>query len=254
MQQVAMGRRHLARRPNYPVHLQGRRFRAVTGSRARIRAMREPVVLVTGFEPFGGDALNPSWLVAQSLQGRRIAGARIQALQLPCVFGDAIAVLQDALAEREPVLVLALGLAAGRAELSIERVAINVDDARIPDNAGWQPVDSAIDPAGPAAHFSTLPIKAMVAALQAEGVAAGVSQTAGTFVCNHVFYGLQHLLADTPVRSGFMHVPLLPEQASAHPGLPTMALADMVRGTRRAIEVALRHGSGDRVLVGGALS
>ena len=216
--------------------------------------MSDPVALVTGFEPFGGDALNPSWLIAQALHGRRIAGARIQALQLPCVFGDAIAVLQDALAMKQPVLVLALGLAAGRAELSIERVAINVDDARIPDNAGWQPVDTAIDPDGPAAHFSTLPIKAMVAALQAEGLAAGVSQTAGTFVCNHVFYGLQHLLAGTPVRSGFMHVPLLPEQAMAHPGLPTMPLADMVRGTQLAIEVALRHGPGDRALAAGAIA
>jgi pyroglutamyl-peptidase len=216
--------------------------------------MSNPVALVTGFEPFGGDALNPSWLIAQALDGQRLAGARVRALQLPCVFGDAIAVLQDAIATHEPALVLALGLAAGRAELSIERVAINIDDARIPDNAGWQPVDTAIDPDGPAAHFSTLPIKAMVAALQAEGLAAGVSQTAGTFVCNHVFYALQQLLAGTPVRSGFMHVPLLPEQAMAHPGLPTMPLADMVHGTRLAIEVALRHGPGDRALAAGAIA
>lgn len=254
MQLVAVCRRHVAARLNYLVHLLDIRFRAVTGSGARIRAMSDSVALVTGFEPFGGDTVNPSWRIALALQGRRIAGVQVRALQLPCVFGDAIAVLQQALAAHEPVIVLALGQAAGRAELSIERVAINVDDARIPDNAGWQPVDTAIDPAGPAAHFSTLPIKAMVAALQAEGLAAGVSQTAGTFVCNHVFYGLQHLLTGTPVRSGFMHVPLLPEQALAHPGLPTMTLADMVRGTQLAIEVALRHGPGDRALAGGAIS
>lgn len=216
--------------------------------------MSERVALLTGFEPFGGETVNPSWLIAQALHGQRIAGARVQALQLPCVFGDAIAVLQDALASHEPAIVLALGQAAGRAELSIERVAINVDDARIPDNAGWQPVDTAIDPAGPAAYFSSLPIKAMVAALQGEGLAAGVSQTAGTFVCNHVFYALQHLLAGVPVRSGFMHVPLLPEQALAHPGLPAMALRDMVRGTHLALDVALRHGPGDSARVGGAIA
>jgi pyroglutamyl-peptidase len=216
--------------------------------------MSERVTLLTGFEPFGGETVNPSWLIAQALHGQRIAGARVQALQLPCVFGDAIATLQEALAAFDPVIVLALGQAAGRAELSIERVAINVDDARIPDNAGWQPVDTAIDPAGPAAYFSSLPIKAMVATLQAEGLAAGVSQTAGTFVCNHVFYALQHLLAGTPVRSGFMHVPLLPEQALSHPDLPAMPLTDMVRGTRLALDVALRHGPDDRALVGGAIA
>lgn len=216
--------------------------------------MSEPVVLLVGFEPFGGERLNPSWLVAQALHGQRIAGARVQARQLPCVFGDAIAELQDALGTLEPALVLALGQAAGRAELSIERVAINVDDARIPDNAGRQPVDTAIDPAGPAAYFSRLPIKAIVATLQAAGVAAGVSQTAGTYVCNHVFYALQHLLAGTPVRSGFMHLPLLPEQALAHPGLPTMPLPDMVRGTRLALDVALRHGPGDLALAGGSIA
>lgn len=216
--------------------------------------MSERVVLLTGFEPFGGETVNPSWLVAQALHGRRIAGARVHARQLPCVFGDAIALLQDALATLEPTLVLALGQAAGRAELSVERVAINVDDTRVPDNAGRQPVDTPIDPAGPAAYFSRLPIKAMVATLQAAGLAASVSQTAGTYVCNHVFYALQHLLAGTSVRSGFMHVPLLPEQALARPGLPAMPLADMVRGTRLVLDVALRHGPDDLALAGGAIA
>jgi pyroglutamyl-peptidase len=218
--------------------------------------MKGPVgqsVLVTGFEPFDGETLNPSMAVAQALHGMRLDGHRVHAAVLPCVFGDALQALDEAMSRVRPALVLALGQA-GRAEISVERVAINVDDARIADNAGARPIDRAVVDGGPAAYFSSLPIKAMVETMRRAGLPAAVSQTAGTFVCNHVFYGLQHLLADTPVRSGFMHVPLLPEQASAHPGLPTMALADMVRGTRRAIEVALRHGSGDRVLVGGALS
>jgi len=151
-------------------------------------------ILVTGFAPFGGEAVNPSWLVAQALHRRQIAGCRVQAVELPCEFGTALDALDDALARWQPMLVLALGQAGGRAELSIERVAINVDDARIADNAGRQPVDVPVVARGPAAYFSTLPIKAMVAGVRQAGIAAVVSQTAGTFVCNHVFYGLQHRL------------------------------------------------------------
>ncbi len=200
--------------------------------------MQTGPVLLTGFEPFGGDTVNPSWLIAEALQGEVIAGARVQALCLPCVFGSANRVLLEALAQQRPRLVLALGLAAGRAELSLERVAINVDDARIADNAGARPIDLPVVPGAPAAHFSTLPIKAMVAALQQAGVPAAVSQTAGTFVCNHVFYGLMHALRRRRgVRGGFMHVPLLPQQAGA--GQPSLDLATMVRGVRLALLTAL---------------
>lgn len=167
-------------------------------------------VLVTGFEPFGGDSVNPSWLVAQALHGERIAGARVQALCLPCVFGQALTVLQAALRQHRPQVVLALGLAAVRSEISVERVAVNVDDARIADNAGAQPIDEPVFAGGPVAYFSTLPIKAIAAALQQADLPAAVSQTAGTFVCNHVFYGLMHQLRrHRTVRAGFMHVPLL---------------------------------------------
>ncbi len=200
--------------------------------------MQTGPVLLTGFEPFGGDTVNPSWLIAEALQGEVIAGARVQALCLPCVFGSANRVLLEALAQQRPRLVLALGLAAGRAELSLERVAINVDDARIADNAGARPIDLPVVPGAPAAHFSTLPIKAMVAALQQAGVPAAVSQTAGTFVCNHAFYGLMHALRRRRgVRGGFMHVPLLPQQAGA--GQPSLDLATMVRGLRLALLTAL---------------
>ena len=224
---------------------------AVMAAAMATRKQALPIALLTGFEPFGGESTNPSWLVAQALHGELIAGVQVVAVELPCVFGVALAQLQRALEQhrRQLVLVLALGQAAGRCELTPERVAINVDDARIADNAGAQPVDAAIVPDGPAAYFSTLPIKAMVAALRQAGVPASVSQTAGTFVCNHVFYGLMHTL-NAPrgrpgvrgvrgVRGGFMHLPLLPEQAAHLPGQPSLGLATQVAGVRLALATAL---------------
>ena len=216
--------------------------------------MTAPQLLVTAFEPFGGDAVNPSLLIARQLDGVAVAGARVVAVELPCVFHQALSALDEALARTRPVLAVALGLAAGREGLSIERVAINVDDARIADNAGAQPVDESIVAEGPAAWFSTLPIKAIAAALQAAGVPATVSQTAGTFVCNHVFYGLQQRLAGTGVRSGFIHVPLLPEQAERYPCKPVLALAEQVRGVRLALQVALTHQGADLRQAGGAVA
>ena len=196
-------------------------------------------LLVTGFEPFGGEAINPSWELARALNGEVLGGARVVAVQLPCVFGTALRRLDEALARVKPSVVLAIGQAGGRCDLSLERVAINVDDARIPDNAGAQPIDEPVVPGGPAAYFTTLPIKAMVAALRARGFPASVSQTAGTFVCNHLFYGLQHLLKDHRARSGFMHIPYLPEQAARHPGAPSLPLDTLLAATRVALEVAL---------------
>ena len=218
------------------------------------RTVNTPRILLTGFEPFGGDPVNPSLLIARALDGEVVAGARVEAVELPCVFHRALSALDEALAHTRPVLAVALGLAAGREGLSIERVAINVDDARIPDNAGAQPVDEPIAPGGPAAWFSTLPIKAMAAELNAAGVPTSVSQTAGTFVCNHVFYGLQQRLVGTGVRSGFIHVPLLPEQAGRYPGKPVLALEDQVRGVRLALQVALTHQGADFRAVGGAVA
>lgn len=216
-------------------------------------APRPERILLTGFEPFGGDAINPSWEVARALHGERIAGAQVVAQQLPCVFGQAQEALAVALRRHRPQLVLCLGLAANRNALSVERVGINVDDARIPDNAGAQPIDQAAVPGAPAAYFATLPIKAMVAALQAAGLPAEVSQTAGTFVCNHVLFGLMHQLRRRRgVRGGFMHVPLLPAQA-AGPGLPGLALAEQLRGVRLALQVAWST-QADAAQTGGALS
>lgn len=193
-------------------------------------------VLITGFEPFGGESVNPSWEVVCGLDNAIIGGCRVAARQLPCVFGESLRVLNAEIDALSPSLVLAVGQAGGRADITVERVAINVDDARIADNHGQQPVDEPIVADGPAAWFSTLPIKAMVVAMRDAGIPASVSQTAGTFVCNHVMYGLLHTLRDRPeVKGGFIHIPYLPQQAAAHPGAPSMA-AETVR---RALEVAI---------------
>ncbi|MGL5603505.1 MAG: pyroglutamyl-peptidase I [Silvania sp.] len=199
-------------------------------------------VLMTGFDPFGGESINPSWEVVKQLEGMHIDGCRVVTRQLPCVFGEALSVLNAAIDELDPTLVIAVGQAGGRVDVTVERVGINVDDARIADNIGQQPVDVAIVADGPAAWFSTLPIKAMVAALREAGVPASVSQTAGTFVCNHVMYGLLHKLADKPgTKGGFIHIPYLPEQAAAHPGAPSMAAQTVKQALEIAIAVGLRQ-------------
>jgi pyroglutamyl-peptidase len=205
-------------------------------------AMPQPVILLTGFEPFDGESVNPSWQVAQALHGETVAGARVQSLCLPCAFGDALDVLGAALARQRPGIVLALGQATGRADFSPERVAINLNDARIPCNAGRQPIDEPVVPGAPAAYFSTLPIKAIAAALREAGLPAAVSHSAGTYVCNHVFYGLMHALRRRRgVRAGFMHLPLLPEQAAqrAWPTPASLPLATLVHGVRLSLSTAV---------------
>jgi pyroglutamyl-peptidase len=196
-------------------------------------------ILLTGFDAFGGATLNPSWLAVQALHGRQILGHTVVAAQLPTVFDASLRELSTLLKKHQPALVVCVGQAGGRKAMSLERVAINVNDAPIADNAGAQPVDTAVKPGAPAAYFTSLPIKAMLAELQAQGVAAEVSQTAGTFVCNHVFYGLMHALATQRglkhTRGGFIHVPWLPEQ-----GTPSMPLEDIVRGLRLAVRCAMR--------------
>lgn len=212
-----------------------------------------PRLLLTGFEPFDGESVNPSWLIASALDGETIAGTRVTAVRLPTEFRASLRALRAALRRHAPVMAVSLGQAGGRAGLSIERVAINVDDARIPDNAGARPVDVPVVRGGPAAYFSTLPVKAIVAALRADGVPAEVSQTAGTFVCNHVFYGLQHALAGTRVRSGFVHVPCVPEQVARRPGTPSLPLATMIDGVRTVLRVGREHVGRDLREAGGAI-
>lgn len=200
-----------------------------------------PRVLLTGFDPFGGETLNPSWEAVRRLDGDSVRGHRLVARQLPTCFGRSLRTLRAALADTAPSLVVCVGQAGGRPRLSLERVAINVDDARIADNAGRQPVDRPIVRGGPAAYFTTLPIKAQLRALQVAGIPAEISQTAGTFVCNHVFYGLMHALRDTPqIRGGFVHIPFLPEQAVAHPGAASLSLDTVIAGLRTLVDTALR--------------
>jgi len=210
-------------------------------------------VLLTGFEPFNGESVNPAWEAVRALDSWTGDGYAIASRQLPCVFGRAGEVLGAAIGELRPALVIAVGQAGGRVDLSVERVAINVDDAPIADNAQRQLVDQPVVAGGPAAYFSTLPIKAIVKALRAAGLPASVSQTAGTFVCNHVFYALMHATAGSGRKAGFIHIPYLPEQAAAHPGAASMALAEVVRGLRIAVEVALAQGLDARE-AGGKLS
>lgn len=212
-----------------------------------------PRILLTGFDPFGGEQINPSWEAVRGLHGQRLGGHRIVARQLPTEFAASLRVLKAALREVAPAIVLGVGQAGGRHQLSIERVAINVQDARIPDNAGAQPLDEPVIAGGPAAYFSTLPIKAMLAALHAQGLPAEISNSAGTYVCNHIAYAMLHLAAKRRgVRAGFIHIPFLPEQASRRHGAASMALADV----ERALRIALRTATGttlDRRLGAGAL-
>lgn len=198
----------------------------------------ERCVLVTGFEPFAGESLNASEQAVKLLAGWAApGGVRVETAILPCVFGVAGRELLARVKRHRPEVIVCVGEAGGRAEISLERVAINVDDARLPDNAGAQPVDLPVVPGAPAAYWSTLPLRATLGALREVGLPARLSETAGTFVCNHVFYTLMHALRrQAEVRAGFVHVPWLPEQASCHAGAPVGLAVDK---TVRALEIVI---------------
>ncbi|MDP1960824.1 MAG: pyroglutamyl-peptidase I [Reyranella sp.] len=201
--------------------------------------------LVTGFDAFGGGAVNPSSLAVGRLK-KRIGGIIVHTAELPTSYGQSAKVLRAAIDKTRPDIVLCVGQAGGRTELCLERVAINVQDARIRDNDGKQPIDRPVVKDGPAAHFSTLPIKACVAEMRKAGLPAAVSNTAGTFVCNHIFYALMDIAAGHPIpmRCGFLHIPYVPEQAARLGGAPSMALGDIVRGIEIILEVSASR-SGD---------
>jgi pyroglutamyl-peptidase len=209
------------------------------------------VVLVTGFEPFGGEATNPSWDVCTQLP-RSIAGLTVETCRVPCEFRRSIEVVAAAIERHRPAIVLCLGQAGGRAHLSVERVAINVDDARIADNSGGRPVDEAIAANGPPAYFATLPVKAMAAAMRAADAPTEVSNSAGTFVCNHLMYGVLHFLAASgrDARAGFIHVPYAEHQVLDKPGAPALSVATMARGVEAAIAAARRHSQDIKVSEG----
>jgi len=194
-------------------------------------------VLVTGFEPFGGDRTNASLEAVRRLPAR--SGAlEIAIAELPTSFIRSLPALETAIARAQPEIVLCVGQAGDRAALSVERVAVNIQDARIPDNDGAQPADAPVVPGGPAAYLATLPVRAAVAALRAAELPAQLSMSAGTFVCNHVFYGLMHLAATRRhrYRGGFLHVPPLPQQAAG--AAPSLALEDIVRGIELVLDAS----------------
>ncbi|UXM93251.1 pyroglutamyl-peptidase I [Paenarthrobacter sp. JL.01a] len=199
------------------------------------------MILLTGFEPFGRETVNPSWLAVQRARQMLLAeGLAVEALELPCVFGESVSVLDDALSRFNPDVVVSVGLAGGRDRISLERVAINCDDARIPDNKGQRPIDEEVIPGGPAAYFSSLPIKAALRNLQIAGIRGEISQTAGTYVCNHLFYGLMHSLANrSGVRGGFIHVPYAPEQVPPGGSAPSMPLDVTAQGIAVVVRTSL---------------
>ncbi len=210
-------------------------------------------ILVTGFDPFGTDVTNPAIEAVKRLPDT-ISGAEIIKLEIPTVFGKSAAVVREALAEHKPEYLLCIGQAGGRFGLTPERVAINVDDARIADNDGNQPIDEAIQETGAPAYFSQHPVKAMVTAMQKAGLPAAVSNTAGTFVCNHIMYQSLYLthISFPETRAGFMHVPFLPEQVTQRPETASMSLDDIVRGIRVSLETIIAFdGKEDLKVVGG---
>ena len=210
-----------------------------------------PRILLTGFEPFGGEAINPSWEAVRVLDGEIIGGYRVVARRLPVSFDGAKRALVRAIDEVQPRLVLSVGQAGGRAKLSLERIAVNLIDARIPDNEGCQPIDCAVVEGAANAYFATLPVKAMRQAMEDEGIPAELSHSAGCYVCNAVFFVLMQRLADRPgVRGGFMHVPWLPEQGVEHAGEPSLPLGSMIDGLRCALQVAVARDD-DVVVAGG---
>ncbi len=192
--------------------------------------MERKKLLITGFNPFGGGNVNPSW-EAVTLLPEQVGEYKVYKLPIPTVFGIAAQMILAEAEKLQPDAIISVGLAGGRDAVTPERIAVNIRDARIPDNRGFQPGGDRVVPEGPAAYFSTLPVEKMALAIRQVGIPAAVSNTAGTFVCNDVLYTLLHHFNGTPVRVGFIHVPYLPEQ-----GTPSLPLEDTVKALTAAIE------------------
>ena len=229
-------------------------------------------LLLTAFTPFDGERINPA-LEAVKLVKDKIGNLEIVKLEVPTVFGKSIETVREAIERETPDFVLSIGQAGGRAEITPERVAINLDDARIPDNEGNQPIDEPIFPDGENAYFSTLSVKAMVEAIRKEGLPSSLSNTAGTYVCNHLMYGVLYFIHNeycshsmqylrdnnaqhksssllfseeersSAVKAGFIHVPYIPEQVKDKKEMPALPLSDIVRGLEAAIRAVEEHES-----------
>lgn len=210
-------------------------------------------ILVTGFDPFGDDTINPAIEAVKRLPDE-IDGVEIVKLEIPTIFYKCADVVRESIKKEQPDYVLNIGQAGGRFELTPERVAINMDDARIPDNDGQQPIDKAIREDGETAYFSQLPIKAMVDYMKKENIPASVSNSAGTFVCNHIMYQVLYLTATEfpEVKAGFMHIPFLPSQVTDRPSTPSMSLKDITKGITAALQAIIDFdGKEDLETIGG---
>ncbi len=203
----------------------------------------DKVILLTGFEPFGGETVNPSQRIVEVLDGMLIDGHRIVGRVMPVAFAPCESLIAEWIDELNPVLVIGLGQAGGRAELSLERIAVNLIDARICDNDGNQPVDVPVKIGDAAGLFASLPLKRILVALRDAGIPAAISHSAGTYVCNQVFFLTASRLAESTGRGrgGFIHVPWLPEQGVNHPGQPSMALETMIEGVLLTLRTSLSH-------------
>lgn len=211
-------------------------------------------VLLTGFDPFGGEKINPALEVVKKLQGTVLDGIELIALEVPTVFHESIEVVIKAIEAEQPDIVICIGQAGGRSEITPERIAINIDDARIADNKGNQPIDEEIVAGGPAAYWSTLPIKRIVFELKKAGIPAAISNTAGTFVCNHLFYGIMHFIANhyPQIRAGFIHVPFIPEQTIGKNNMPSIELGMIKNGIKLAAITSAKYDTDIRE-VGGSI-
>ena len=207
-------------------------------------------LLLTAFTPFDGEKINPA-LEAVKLVKDKIGNLLIVKLEVPTVFGKSIDTVREAIEREKPDFVLSIGQAGGRAEITPERVAINLNDARIPDNEGNQPIDEPVFPDGENAYFSTLPVKAMVEAIREEGIPSSLSNSAGTFVCNHLMYGVLYYLDKRPViKAGFIHVPYIPEQTKNKKEMPALELSEIVRGLEAAITAIAINGTDKKLAYG----
>ena len=210
-------------------------------------------ILVTGFDPFGKDTINPSIEAVKRLPDK-INGVKIIKLEIPTKFNESAILVQETIEQVKPDYVLHIGQAGGRHEITPERVAINIDDASIADNAGNQPIDQVIQKDGESAYFSSLPVKAMVQYMREEGVASSISNTAGTFVCNHIMYQTLHFVSKThpTIQAGFIHIPFLPEQVVERQNVISMTLDDIVRGIIAALKAIIDFDQQDDLeLIGG---
>lgn len=209
-------------------------------------------VLLSGFEPFGGEIINPSLELIKHMRDENWEGVEVHLVQLPVVFGESIQRLKEEISRVNPDIVIGIGQAGGRTALSIERIAINVDDAVIGDNKNHQPIDQPVNPDGPAAYFATVPIKKMMQAARDAGVPAYISNSAGTYVCNHLMYGILDTLHGTGRQGGFIHIPFLPEQVHSRPNQPSMSMESLSKGLK-AIVIAAVEADGDSKMAAGAL-